>query len=210
MNSLNSDAAIWSGEADRPLVLLLHGYGSNEADLAGLTPHLPKHYRYVSLRGPIALAGGFAWFPLRMQDGTIVPSGEQAAVEAVANWCRANQLAPVGVVGFSQGGVLALELLRDAALDSLEWAAVLSGFVISPDSATEAEDARDASLAARRPAVFWGRGGRDAVIPAALVAQTLAWLPAHSTSRVELYPELPHSVSLEELADLSEWMLAQA
>ena len=42
---IDESAIIWSAPADqragRPLLVLLHGYGSHEGDLFGLSPHLP-------------------------------------------------------------------------------------------------------------------------------------------------------------------------
>ena len=51
--------------ATRPLVVLLHGWGADERDLAGLVPALPAEPVYASLRAPLPLpGGGFGWFPL--------------------------------------------------------------------------------------------------------------------------------------------------
>ena len=59
---------IWSASvADRtgrPLLVLLHGYNSNEGDLFGLAPYLPLEPAIASLRAPIFTGYGNAWFPL--------------------------------------------------------------------------------------------------------------------------------------------------
>lgn len=48
---------------DQPLVIFIHGYGSNAADLFGLKEHLPADYNYVSVQAPVALrADSFKWF----------------------------------------------------------------------------------------------------------------------------------------------------
>ena len=41
-----------------PLLLLLHGIGSNEHDLFGLAPFLDKRFLIISVRAPIALGPG--------------------------------------------------------------------------------------------------------------------------------------------------------
>ena len=45
---LDPDAVLWSAPAedrgDRPLLVLLHGYGSHEGDLFGFVPHLPPEF----------------------------------------------------------------------------------------------------------------------------------------------------------------------
>src|SRR5690625_56265 len=47
-------------EDPAPMVLLLHGLGSDERDLAGLVPHLPPDFSYVSLRGIHRYVQGYA------------------------------------------------------------------------------------------------------------------------------------------------------
>ena len=46
-----------------PLLLLLHGVGSNEHDLFELAPFLDKRFLIISVRAPNTLgAGSYAWF----------------------------------------------------------------------------------------------------------------------------------------------------
>ena len=50
--------------AKAPLLVLLHGYGSNESDLIGLSPYLDERLMMVSARAPIPMGnGGNDWFP---------------------------------------------------------------------------------------------------------------------------------------------------
>jgi phospholipase/carboxylesterase len=56
----------WHGDREsETLVVLLHGRGSNEADIIALADHLPTGPSYVAVRAPIAEGGGFAWFANR-------------------------------------------------------------------------------------------------------------------------------------------------
>jgi hypothetical protein len=61
---------------------------------------------------------------------------------------------------------------------------VLSGFVQA------APQPADEQLAAERPAVFWGRGARDPMIPADAIERTRVWLTAHSTLTERVHPGL--------------------
>ena len=65
---VDDEAVLWSASAadraGRPLLLLLHGYNSNEGDLFGLTPYLPLEPAIASLRAPLYTGYGHAWFPL--------------------------------------------------------------------------------------------------------------------------------------------------
>ena len=48
-----------------PLLLLLHGYGSNEADLFSFASELPEDYYVISARAPYDLQyGSYAWLSL--------------------------------------------------------------------------------------------------------------------------------------------------
>ena len=109
---------------------------------------------------------------------------------------------PVGLLGFSQGGAVAVQTLR-VAPDAVSFAVVLAGY------AAGGELPGDIVLAERRPPVFWGRGSRDDVIPPHLIDMTAQWLPAHSDLTGRVYPGLTHSVSEEELADVRAFLDAR-
>lgn len=206
---LDPDAVLWSApaaaRADRPLLVLLHGYGADERDLFALGAHLPEDFVLAAPRAPLAPpwpAPGYSWYPiegLESRDAGHVT----AAASALIAWLDA--LAPassVGLLGFSQGAAIALQALR---LEPERFAFVvnLSGY------ATPGELPRDAELADLRPPVFWGRGTRDDVIPGFLVDHTTTWLPDHSTLSGRVYEGLTHSVSEQELADVRAFLTAR-
>ena len=205
MTELRIETAVPSpGDPDRPLVLLLHGYNSSETDLAGLFDYLPSEYRYVSLRAPLQREYGWAWFALERDADGFVLGNVGDGRDAVIDWCREHNEAPVGAIGFSQGGALALELLRAGVID---WAGVLSGFIAPSEDAQSAQV--DAQLAARKPAVFWGHGLEDPQISAELVERLRAWLDEHSDATVKHYSGLAHSINAAELNDLGDWLRAR-
>src|SRR5258707_1243339 len=54
-----------SSDGPPPLLILLHGLGSNEHDLVGLAPYLDPRFQIVSARAPYTLTpGSYAWFEL--------------------------------------------------------------------------------------------------------------------------------------------------
>ena len=142
MVSLDTSAVIWSApereRADRPLLVLLHGYGSHEGDLFSLAPMLPLSPVIASLRAPHAQGAGYSWFPI---EGASRIDDANESVDAVLSWLETLSFTSVGLIGFSQGGAVALQLLRRAP-GTFSYAAVLSGFALN--------DAQpgDASLAA--------------------------------------------------------------
>jgi len=52
-----------------PLLILLHGYGSNEQDLFSFAEELPDELLIISLRAPFAMDfGGYAWYSINFDD----------------------------------------------------------------------------------------------------------------------------------------------
>lgn len=190
-----------SNQAGRPLLLLLHGFGSHEHDLPAIAGHLHPVWDWASLRAPLdAGNGGFSWFPLGVP-GRPDPAPVAESTEAVLAWLDANVTPGTVVVpvGFSQGGLMATQLLRTAP-ERFAAGVVLSGFVL------DAVLPGDEALAERRPAVFFGHGDADRVISADATARTSAWLPRFTAVTDVEYPGLPHSISAEELADVSVFL----
>jgi phospholipase/carboxylesterase len=105
--------------AAAPLLVLLHGYGSNEQDLFGLADELDPRLRIVSLRAPLTLPwGGYAWYQLSGSPGRLVPdaAGRDAALDQVAallaqlpERCGSDPRRTY-LLGFSQGAILSLAL----------------------------------------------------------------------------------------------------
>lgn len=195
-----SDGAAASGAIPDKVTILLHGYGSNEHDLAGLTPYLPGNAPWASLRAPIEMGyGGAAWFPL--EGDWLRPEPIEEATALVWEWIDAHvpTSAAISALGFSQGGMMVTQLLRTRP-ERVADAVVLSGFVLSTPQPG------DEVLAQTKPAVFWGRGTADPVIPPALVAAASAWFPEHVTLTEKIYPGMGHSVNDAELADVARYL----
>ena len=52
-----------------PVALLLHGWGADERDLAGLAAYLPSGLEWLSVRAPLRHpAMGYAWYHLDTED----------------------------------------------------------------------------------------------------------------------------------------------
>ena len=206
--TIDPDAVMWSAperdRANRPLLVLLHGFGSHEGDLFGLAPYLPLEPVIASVRAPHAEGYGYSWFPLA---GTATDQerrdGADATVAALLEWLDTTAATSVGLLGFSQGAAIALQLIRHAPA---RFAATvsLSGFVASGDHPGDAE------LARLKPPVFWGRGTDDQVIPGDAVERTARWLPDHADATIRIYEGLGHSISTPELGDLVSFLREHA
>src|SRR5262245_17570874 len=72
-----------------PLVMLLHGYGSNEEDLIGLASAFDPRVLTLSLRAPLPLGyGSFAWFEIAFtQEGIAVDAHQAVRSGAIVADC---------------------------------------------------------------------------------------------------------------------------
>ncbi|WP_411699826.1 alpha/beta hydrolase [Conyzicola sp.] len=205
MVTIDPSAVLWSApereRAGRPLLVLLHGFGSHEGDLFGLSPQLPLGPVIASVRAPLTIGqGSYAWAPLtRQADAATVADGADEVAVALLEWLATTESTSVGLLGFSQGGAIAMQLLRNAP-ERFAFAVNLSGFAVLDDNAGDAE------LARVRPPVFWGRGTADEVITPDKIAYTQQWLPEHSALTERIYEDLPHSISRPELDDVNAFI----
>jgi phospholipase/carboxylesterase len=185
-----------------PSVVFLHGWGSDERDLAGLAPFLPAGLGWASVRAPLRHpAFGYAWYPLDSDESWDAQEPIATATRQLWEWVDESLGVGAAVipVGFSQGGLMASQLLRTRP-SRVPAAAILSGYVrAGPETA-------DAVLAQSAPPVFWGRGSADPVIPQRALDATRAFLADHATAEIHAYSGLGHSVSQEELDDLHAFL----
>ena len=103
-----------------PLLVLLHGYGSNEDDLFSFAQELPDTFLIVSLQATHAMgSGSFAWYSINFDDKNGKFSDLKQAKESIDQIAifideikikyntKTNQ---TFVLGFSQGAILSYSL----------------------------------------------------------------------------------------------------
>ena len=59
MSTFNYEKCL-NSNTNNKLILLLHGYGSNENDLFSFKRFIPKSFNIYSLRAPISIGYGYA------------------------------------------------------------------------------------------------------------------------------------------------------
>ena len=205
---VDPSATVWSVPEEQrpglPLVIVMHGRGSDEHDLAALFGDLPGAFAYASVRAPIAEGPGWSWF--EDGDGNTggdpTPANADRAADAVLEWLDGLGWAPplVGTLGFSQGGAMATHVLRRDP-GRVRFAVNLAGFIARGEQPT------DDALAVARPPIFWGRGADDGLFTPALVERSAPWLETHTDLAAHVYPGLAHSISREELDDVIAFLL---
>lgn len=97
-----------------PTILALHGRGSNEQDLIGLAPYLPKEFLWISPRGTFSLGpGSYEWFQIT-QIGKPDPVRLQNALQTIDTFIdEIIKSYPVDknklyLLGFSQGSIVSM------------------------------------------------------------------------------------------------------
>lgn len=102
--------------AKPPVIILLHGVGSNEQDLFSFADQLPDKYLVISVRAPYTLSeGSYAWYQVDFSTGKPIINSEQAEksrniiIQFIADLKKEFSFdeKQVYVGGFSQGGIMA-------------------------------------------------------------------------------------------------------
>lgn len=196
-------------ETSRPLLLLLHGVGSNEEDLFGLAPYMDERLLVVSARAPVVLGyGSYGWFNIEFTPGGMVADIEQAKksllmlpgfIDELVETYRADGRR-VYVAGFSQGAMMGLALTLTRP-DKVAGLVAMSGRL--PRQVLEHEPDREAL--AGKPVIIT-HGIYDPVLPVEqgrAARDYLGSLPVELTYRE--YP-MAHEVSMESLRDVTAWL----
>lgn len=101
------------------LLILLHGYGSNEQDLFSFIETLPKDWLIVSFRAPLTTPyEGFSWYDINLMDTEKLINVSQAEeaqkgiLESISQISNQYGLTEneTHITGFSQGGILTYAL----------------------------------------------------------------------------------------------------
>lgn len=206
MVKINAGIVRWrdatGGREGSHLLVMMHGFGSNELDLFSLAPVLPERFTVASLRAPYTLQDGFAgmpgayaWFDIDLDN--FDRSKIDASVTAVLEWLDSlDGFASIGLMGFSQGGVMALQLARTRP-ERFAYLVQLSGFV------HPAPHDGDGALAAMEPRIpaFQALGTHDPLIPPRATELTREWMASHLDAESHSY-NMGHAVVSQEIDDI--------
>lgn len=159
-----------SGEV-RSIVVFVHGYGANGADLLGLADPLGEHLPdtlFVAPDAPESIAGmpnGYQWFPIPWIDGSSEEEAERGMAAAIDDFNAFldalmvdEDVLPEQVVlfGFSQGSMMSLHVAPRRE-DELAGVVAFSGRLLRPELL--------ADEVVVRPQVLLVHGDMDDVVP---------------------------------------------
>lgn len=194
-----------------PLLLLLHGYGSNEEDLFSFASELPETYYIISARAPHDLQyGSYAWYAINFDvDQNKFSDHEQAKVsrdlivtfieELIHNYPI--DAKDITLIGFSQGSILSYAVALSNP-EKIKKVVALSGYVSEPILAENYKTNNFSNLS-----IFASHGTVDQVIPLEWAQKTKPFLDSLGIQSV--YKEYPvgHGVAPQNFYDFKNWLL---
>ena len=196
-----------------PLVVLLHGRGSDRFDLAGLAPHIAPGALVVTPQAPHSgtpwgYGPGWAWYRFLGRNRPEPESFEasQDALGAFLFGIRATLPVKTGALalgGFSQGGVMSIAYaLRNPG--TVPSVMNFSGFLADHPSVCATPE----SVAGTR--FWWGHGTMDPQISFDLAIEGRGLLSAAGAElETRDYP-MGHGISPDEARDARAWLQAAA
>ncbi|MHA7965112.1 alpha/beta hydrolase [Paenibacillus sp. CAU 1782] len=191
-----------------PTLFTLHGKGSNEKNMHGLTESLSSDFILIHIRGNLRMGAGFQFYELKSLGNPIREQFDQAMEQLESFVEYATAAYPVDAnkryfLGFSQGAILSMSLALRMG-KGLKGVVALNGYV--PDfvkSEYALQSVEDTSI-------FVSHGEFDSVFPVAIGHATAAYfkeLTPHLTFR--LYPS-DHGVIPQNRDDVLEWLRQDA
>lgn len=195
------------GARQPPLLLLLHGIGSNEDDLFSLAPYLDERFLIVSARAPLLMGpGSFGWFNIEFTPRGIVTDMDQAEQSRALLLKFIDELietygvdpACFFLMGFSQGAMMSLSVAL-ARPDKVTGVVAMSGRFPSQVETPAPEALQDMPI-------MVAHGIYDPLLPVEGAHEARERLEALRVALV--YREYPmgHEVSMESLRDVAAWL----
>lgn len=193
------------------LIVFLHGYGSNGADLINLAPYWQKALPGAVFVAPNAIEpapqapGGYQWFPITNMDPHLLEQGARLAAQSVDRFLD-RELEKYGLddsrlalVGFSQGTMMSLHVgLRRARAP-----AAILGFSGALVAGKKLKDEMRV-----KPPILLIHGDRDPMIPiAAMFDSADALAAAGHGAQWHVSFGVPHSIGQDGL-ELGEAFIA--
>lgn len=198
-------------KAQNPVLILLHGYGSNEEDLFSFSSELPDEYFIISVRAPYDLQPyGHAWYAIHFDaDENKFSDDEQAkqSRDLIANFIdEIVEKYPINkekvtLIGFSQGSILSYAVALSYP-EKISRVVALSGY-LNENIITENFASKNNS----HLQFFVSHGSVDQVIPVDWARKTKPFL--EKLNLPVTYKEYPigHGVAPQNFFDFKNWLI---
>ncbi len=200
--------------AKPPLLIMFHGYGSNEQDLFSFADELPDEFLIISARAPLSLGfGSYAWYTIHFDSNdsskfSDIPEAKNALnkisnfIEEICQEYKVNT-SNIFLFGFSQGTILSTAFALNNP-DKIKHVIALSGYVNQELLNKDIGISNFYNLD-----FFVSHGTDDQVIPVEWARKTPNFL--NNLGIKNRYQEYPvgHGVAPQNFFDLKEWIEAR-
>lgn len=193
-----------------PVLLLLHGYGSNEEDLFSFATELPEEYYVISVRAPYDLQPyGHAWYAIyfdadenKFSDDEQAKTSRDTIVNFIDSICEKYPIDSTNVtlIGFSQGAILSYATALSYP-EKVSRVVALSGYL---NEKVIKEDFQTKDINSLK--FFISHGSVDQVIPVDWARKAKPFL--ENLGLEVTYKEYPvgHGVAPQNFFDFKNWL----
>ena len=194
-----------------PLLLLIHGYGSNEQDLFSFAEELPETHYVISVRAPFDLQyGSYAWYAInfdadenKFSDLNQAKKSRDLLVQFIDELIEKYPIDSnnITLIGFSQGSILSYSVALSYP-KKIRKVVAFSGY-LNADMILPGIEKRDFS----QLQIFASHGTQDQVIPVEWARKTKPFLDQLGIENI--YREYPigHGISPQNFFDFKNWLL---
>ena len=196
-----------------PLLILLHGYGSNEQDLFSFADELPDDLLIISARAPLTMGpGGYAWYTIHFDntDGKFSDTDEALkSKEIISNFIDeviANfDVNPkkVFLLGFSQGTILSYAVALSHP-EKVQYVVGLSGYI---NNELLLENLNHTNF--KNLEIYSSHGTVDQVIPVDWARKTKPFLDNLGIKNSYEEYQVGHGVAPQNFYSLKLWIEAR-
>lgn len=193
-----------------PVIIMLHGFGSDENDLFSFSNELPKKFAIISLKAPIAMQpSGNAWYNIYFDNAKGKFSDDEQAivsrdlvVKCIDEIIEKYNVNPekITLLGFSQGTILSLAIALSYP-EKIKNVIGLSGYINEEILKPGYKENNFSNLK-----VYTSHGNQDQVIPVQWAQKTKPFL--ENLGIACTYSEFPvgHGVAPQNFYELKDWL----
>jgi phospholipase/carboxylesterase len=193
-----------------PVLIMLHGYGSNEADLFSFASQMNSSCLVFSLRGPMPAGNnGYCWYPIDFlpnqqfrYDYKIAAVSRDKILSFISNACCAYRADSTNVylIGFSQGAIMSYELSLFAP-GKIKGVIALSGRLMPETGAIKSDPKKVQNVS-----FFIAHGKTDNIIRYDDGASVTKVLVSKGATDVSFRSyDMAHTITPAELGDIRQW-----
>lgn len=198
--------------APPPVLILLHGLGSNEKDLFSFAKHLDDRLMVITPRAPLTLReGSYSWYNLvpgkegyRYKGPEVLTAVEQ--VIAFINFVKKKYKVDSNQIylgGFSQGAIMSLGTAMSYP-DELAGILSLSGQLYPEFKNLKLSESQKKNLD-----IFISHGRKDDKLPYNRMVEDAQFLKDKGVNITTKWYDTTHTISNDNFKDLTSWLTMQ-